>query len=952
MLKRLLCAFVIAAPTVVSAQTTVSVTFPAGVIGTIGSNTGQANDVVNIGNIGITSVTFSQLSTTGAFGDPVGTQGNDFCGTLTLVGSGIAPFDACVNWRQTSGALVNYIGFIPAPSTSINTALDYTGPFLGFGETYTIIADPLVNAAAPESNFLLKVRTAAANFSDGSDVSGNAAAASALDALNDYLDSVSDTTLPRITGPNNTTNADTGVGTDQISVLEGTTDVETFVANENVAWTLDGTDAALFEIDEFGNLTFVNAPVFDAETPENNVYVVDIVATDLAGNEAILTFRVTVTDATKPEITGPTAGTTDGEGADEIEVPEGTTEVTQFTSNEDVAWTLDGTEAGLFDIDEFGNLTFVNAPVFDAETPENNVYEIEIVATDDAGNVAILTFTVRVTDATKPEITGPTAGTTDGLGEDEIEVAEGTTEVTQFTSNEDVAWTLDGTDAGLFEIDEFGNLTFVNAPVFDAETPENNVYVVDIVATDDAGNVAILTFTVTVTDATKPEITGPTDGTTDGEGSDAIEVAEGTTEVTQFTAGEEVEWSVGGPDAGQFDIDDEGNLSFVNAPVFDPQNPANNVYEIEIIATDPAGNAAVLTFTITVTDTALAALNRNRDDIEAIIAEVELQKLRAEQRSLRKMTSQARDRLAGGACGEEEEEGGASANDEACQDYNRTRMNGQANDDGMTLSGSNASMATFDGYRRLTSLTIDMARNDRVETLTFSGRFALESTRFDNALYGVFVGAKMNSSDVNRRLSGDVKSWGLSFGAYAVNRLSSNVYSEAYLSVGRSKTDLALGIAAEDFTVDADYTGTELHGGWILSGVVERGDWEFLPEVGVQLAQSKTGPISVAAAIPGDTATDTWAGLTVSMARANVATDIRYHLGGKADDSWVANFKPGIVCERTKAIETRSGCGASAQLGLNYHSADGMTRFSAGVDVERIKTDDRASMGMDVEFRF
>lgn len=125
------------------AQQTVSVSFPlGGVIGTVGTNTGQANTIVNTANVGITSVTFSQTNdgTDGRFG---GTQGNDFCGTLTLSGTTPFSFDACVNWRITTGNTADYIGFIPdstANNAPVGTpiTLGYSGPFASFNSGYNV----------------------------------------------------------------------------------------------------------------------------------------------------------------------------------------------------------------------------------------------------------------------------------------------------------------------------------------------------------------------------------------------------------------------------------------------------------------------------------------------------------------------------------------------------------------------------------------------------------------------------------------------------------------------------------------------------------------------------------------------------------------------------------------------------------------------------------------------
>jgi len=103
------------------------------------------------------------------------------------------------------------------------------------------------------------------------------------------------------------------------SVLENTTVVATYTANEPVTWSLNGgADAARFALTG-GALSFTTAPDYEApsDADSNNTYVVVIRATDIAGNRIDQTMVVTVVDANEapalmdwsgvsvPENTGP-----------------------------------------------------------------------------------------------------------------------------------------------------------------------------------------------------------------------------------------------------------------------------------------------------------------------------------------------------------------------------------------------------------------------------------------------------------------------------------------------------------------------------------------------------------------------------------------------------------------------------------------------------------------------
>lgn len=967
--KTLLSAVLMLAALPALAQTTeVSVTFDQGVIGEFGNNTGQANNVVNTGNLGFALITFSQESDNGRFG---GSQGNDYCGTLTLSGASTISFPACVNWRVTVTGTTHYIGFVPADLTShpgSPISLPYSGPLPI--QSYNVVIDAELDNESPESNFAFRTNTSAPSYADGDDVSGNAAASSALESLNSYLDEVSDTTDPVISGPGSTT-VD-GMGEDQTQVTEGATSVETFAVDEEVTWTLEGADAGFFRIDldgaSFdGKLSFLDPVSYDPEW--SNVYTIDVVATDAAGNRSVMTFTVTVVPASAgPVITGPGSSTVNGTGQDETEVTEGATSVETFSVDEEVTWTLEGEDADLFRIDldgmnYDGELSFVDPIAIDPNG--DNVYVVDIVATDGDGNRAVLTFTVTVLqyiDTTKPAITGPGATTVDGQGTDQTEVRARTTEVATFSTDEDVVWELDGPQAELFRINWDGmnrgsRLSFEPAREFDAETPSNNVYVVDVVAIDITGNRSVLTFTVTVL---PPEevalIQGPSESA-GAWGSEAL-VPVGETDIHRFTAVDENgdpmtgTWSIRDLDVDMFTIDPEtGLLSFFVAPDYNPGG--NNTYEVRVVFSygDSGETSQVVMVEVLGEDDPAPALAMDRAQIETVILEAEIVKLRGQQGSLRAMTASARDRLSQGGCGASTEEDVATGSDtdEACR-VEDNDLNVSVSAMGASISGHDRRVLSYGGYRRISSIDLAVMDQDSLRTLSFNGYFALEDHRAENALYGVFAGVSFSSSNVNRAVTGRSDSFGVSLGAYAVHELRPNLFSEVYLSLGRSRHGLDL----TDGTVEvaADYDTTEAHLGWVLSGEIQQGRWDILPEFGVQLSHSDSSAIAVTGATPDDLTSETWQGLAASLARVNVSTEFRYHVGGRTDDAWVVATKPGLVCERVSAATERSGCGVSVNLGLDQTSTDGTHRFSADVGAEEIDGVRRQSATLSYELRF
>jgi hypothetical protein len=561
-----------------------SLPFPQGFVGTLGSNTGQANAIKNFATLGVTTAYFIQNSDTGAFG---GTQGNDLSGTLRLVlNSGqIVNIRGAINWRITQGSTLHYFGFVPAPGSSQNIVY-------GNNQTHTL---------NDVSNYGLRKIGSTVSYADGTNVSGNAATSGLVTFLNDYL-TVIRASGPKIIGPSGATGATTSTKT----VDEDQTAVTTFTADKTVSWTiLGGADSGAFAINAAtGVLTFLTAPDYEMPTDAdaNGTYVVAVQATDNGGYTALQTVTVTVADLddTPPVITGVVMAS----------VMEGQTAVTAFTADEVVIWAISGTDGGAFAVDTSGAVTFLTAPYFDepADANGDNVYELTITATDAAGNVFLQALTVTVTevivaDATPPVITGPS-----GAGQAQTAtVADGETAVTTFTADEVVAWSIDGGgDAALFAIDiGAGALSLITSANFAAPSDgdSNNVYLVTIAATDAAGNRSSQTLTVTVTalvDTTPPEISGPAGGTTD--------VSEGQTVVAGFAADEAVIWSINGVDAAVFSIDATGALAFVTPP--DHAAPADtdgdNVYVVTVVGTDLAGNSGQQALTVTVTGLIMA----------------------------------------------------------------------------------------------------------------------------------------------------------------------------------------------------------------------------------------------------------------------------------------------------------------------------------------------------------
>ncbi len=152
----------------------VSVPFSEGFIGVKGSNPQDATNIKTFTTLGITKAFFVQQSASGIFEIPSGYQGNDIPGTIRLqLSSGqIIEFPGAIVWRNTNGSTVNMFGILPNSSIS---PINFT---YGGSSTYTI---------SSTSDLGFKKIGANLTFTDGSNVSGNAATSGLLNDLNAYL---------------------------------------------------------------------------------------------------------------------------------------------------------------------------------------------------------------------------------------------------------------------------------------------------------------------------------------------------------------------------------------------------------------------------------------------------------------------------------------------------------------------------------------------------------------------------------------------------------------------------------------------------------------------------------------------------------------------------------------------------------------------------------------------
>ena len=372
----------------------------------------------------------------------------------------------------------------------------------------------------------------------------------------------------------------------------------------NVSYSKGGTDAADFTINPATGV--VSMVIRDYENPvdENtdNVYEVTIIATDDDSNSDSESWTVTVNDVIEPA-----TFTIDAISDDNVNENTIYTSVTPNITGVPIGavnYTLAGTDAADFTINPATGV--VNMVVRDYENPvdENtdNVYEVTITSTDDDNNSDSESWTVTVNDVIETATFN-----IDNISDANVNENTIYTSVTPNITGAPIGavnYTLGGTDATDFTINPATGV--VSMVVRDYENPvdanTDNVYIVSITATDDDNNFNSEGWTVTVDDVieTASFTINAISNVSIDENTEYTSVIPN---ITGIPIGF-VTYSLGGADAADFGID--ASTGVVTMVARDYENPVDantdNVYEINITATDADDNSDSEDWTVTVND--------------------------------------------------------------------------------------------------------------------------------------------------------------------------------------------------------------------------------------------------------------------------------------------------------------------------------------------------------------
>ncbi len=270
--------------------------------------------------------------------------------------------------------------------------------------------------------------------------------------------------------------------------------------------TITGSAEADSTVKLYSGTTLLGSATADSDgafsitssTLSEGSYSLTATATDAAGNISSTSDPLSITfDKTVPE--APTSLTT-----------------TAITTN-DTTPTITGSAKAGSTVKLYSGTTLLGSATAESDgafsitssTLSEGSYSLTATATNEEGNASSASDSLSITvDTTDPMITGPSGSAGEITSNKSINETE--TNVTNFTANETVTWSLNGgADHLLFNINgKTGALSFSAAQDYEnpSDSDKSNDYVVVVRATDSAGNTSDQTATINIYSLTTDDL--------------------------------------------------------------------------------------------------------------------------------------------------------------------------------------------------------------------------------------------------------------------------------------------------------------------------------------------------------------------------------------------------------------------------------------------------------------
>ena len=238
-------------------------------------------------------------------------------------------------------------------------------------------------------------------------------------------------------------------------------------------------------------------------------------------------------------------------------------------------------------------------------------------------------------------------------------------------------------------------------------------------------------------------------------------------------------------------------------------------------------------------------------------------------------------------------------------------------------------------------------------TASLSGKVAWERSVSDKTMYGYFIGAEVNKTEVKTSFTGDQQGYGVNVGTYVVTELQDNVYLDGFISAGLGKAQLEMGNGT--LSVDGDYQTRSLTLGGAVTGVYDMGTYEFWPELSATVGRTMIGDADFTGRAFGlvDNTLSLDAG-DVTMANVVLRPEIRINMIEEEQSQRLAQFTyaPRLICERIETDTTVETCGRGAEIGFVSSSADGMTNITGRVMLDHVGSSTRRGLELKLQHQF
>ena len=555
----------------------------------------------------------------------------DFTLTVTLLDANEAPTFATTSDSATA----------PENSTAAFYTAAATDQDAGASITYSLVSDSGDNALftiEPSSgalNFL-----AAPNHEVHGDADGDGTYNVEISAYDGSLDTATNlelsiTVTDELEAPTFTSATDSATASENSTAVFYTVSTDNPAADDDgdsVSYSLEADvgDNNLFTIvQSTGAISFINAPDYEnyEGTGEDGTYNVTITASD-GSLSSTLELAVTVTDVNEaPAFASASASTTAPENSTDAFY----TAAASDPENASLSYSLvDGApDNSFFSITTSGELRFLEAQDREAAANDANTdytYEVQITASDGTYSTeTALSLSVTLENVNEaPTVTNTVTAISVVEDTNSSPVSFQYTITASDPENDSLVYSISGTDAAAFDVDpSTGLITFkdgVSGTPYDpnyeypSDANDDNLYQLDILASDSALDSSSVAIEVSVTDVSAAPNFVNSSGASLGSGdnfADSATFAENDTGAayTAITVDDDdtddfVKYHItGGVDSSLFEITDDqtGEIFFKSAPDYESaqDDGGDNTYIVEVNATD-SNDTTVITLSITI----------------------------------------------------------------------------------------------------------------------------------------------------------------------------------------------------------------------------------------------------------------------------------------------------------------------------------------------------------------